>query len=141
MVEFPPPHRSPRQPGFTLIELLVVLAILAMLAALVGPRVMTALESSKVRTARIQIEDIGAALDLYRLDTGRYPATLEGLVKDDIPGWNGPYLKKKRVPRDPWGRAYHYRYPGEHAGYDLFSLGADGNSGGSGEDADILGWE
>ncbi len=141
MNRFPPRKTNRCQPGFTLIELLVVLAILAMLAALVGPRVMTALGGSKVRTARIQIEDLSAALDLYRLDTGRYPANLEALVKEDTPGWNGPYLKKTRVPKDPWGRDYHYRHPGEHGDYDLFSLGADGKSGGHGEDADIRGWE
>ncbi len=141
MNRFPPRKTNRCQPGFTLIELLVVLAILAMLAALVGPRVMTALGGSKVRTARIQIEDLSAALDLYRLDTGRYPANLGALVKEDTPGWNGPYLKKTRVPKDPWGRDYHYRHPGEHGDYDLFSLGADGKSGGHGEDADIRGWE
>jgi general secretion pathway protein G len=127
--------------GFTLIELLVVLAILAMLAAVVAPRVMNALGSSKARTARIQVEELGAALDLYRLDVGRYPSSLEALVQDVSPGWNGPYLKKKRLPADPWGNPYHYRFPGEHGDYDLFSLGADGRPGGEGEDGDILGWE
>jgi len=127
--------------GFTLIELLVVLAILAMLATVVAPRVMKALGSSKVKTARVQIEDLGAALDLYRLDVGRYPAKLESLLSDEASGWNGPYLKKKRIPLDPWGNDYRYRYPGEHGEYDLFSLGADGRPGGEGEDSDILGWE
>ncbi len=127
--------------GFTLIELLVVLAILAMLAAVVAPRVMNALGSSKARTARIQVEELGAALDLYRLDVGRYPSSLEALVQDGSPGWNGPYLKKKRLPADPWGNPYRYRFPGEHGDYDLFSLGADGRPGGEGEDGDILGWE
>ncbi len=128
--------------GFTLIELLVVLAILAMLAAVVAPRVMNALGSSKVKTARIQLEDLGAALDLYRLDVGHYPADLEALViNDGAQGWNGPYLKKRQVPTDPWGNAFRYRFPGEHAGYDLLSLGADGKPGGRGEDADLLSWE
>ncbi len=133
--------------GFTLIELLVVLVILGMLAGLVGPQVMKYLSSSKTKTARLQIEELGAALDLYRLELGRYPSAEEGLgaLVQAPPGreaqWNGPYLKKKVVPKDPWGSDYHYRSPGEQSIYDLFSLGADNAAGGEGEDSDILGWE
>ncbi|MCG7871462.1 MAG: type II secretion system major pseudopilin GspG [Candidatus Thiodiazotropha lotti] len=132
--------------GFTLIELLVVMAILAMLAGLVGPRVMSALGESKSKTARIQIEELSAALDIYRLDTGNYPRGeqgLEALVQrvDGLDNWNGPYLKKTKLPKDPWGTAYIYRYPGEHGDYDLYSLGADGVEGGEGEAKDINGWE
>lgn len=136
-----------RAHGFTLIELLVVLVILGMLAGLVGPQVMKYVGSSKSKTARLQIEELGAALDLYRLELGRYPSADEGLqVLVQAPTgmdaqWKGPYLKKKMVPKDPWGFDYHYRIPGEHDVYDLFSLGADNTSGGEGEDADILGWE
>ncbi|HEY0633945.1 MAG TPA: type II secretion system major pseudopilin GspG [Gammaproteobacteria bacterium] len=133
--------------GFTLIELLVVLVILGMLAGLVGPQVMKYLGSSKSKTARLQIEELSAALDLYRLELGRYPSAEEGLgALVQAPAgreaqWNGPYLKKKVVPKDPWGTDFHYRFPGEQDSYDLFSLGADNAAGGEGEDADILGWE
>ncbi|MEW8498002.1 MAG: type II secretion system major pseudopilin GspG [Candidatus Thiodiazotropha taylori] len=129
--------------GFTLIELLVVMAILAMLAGLVGPRVMSALGESKSKTARVQIEELSAALDIYRLDTGNYPRGEQGLEArvDGLDNWNGPYLKKTRLPKDPWGAAYIYRYPGEHGDYDLYSLGADGVEGGEGEAKDINGWE
>ncbi|MBF0470707.1 MAG: type II secretion system major pseudopilin GspG [Gammaproteobacteria bacterium] len=132
--------------GFTLIELLVVLAILALLAGLVGPAVMNALGESKGKAARVQIEDLGAALDLYRLDVGRYPNSEEGLVAlvtkpASAKRWNGPYLKKRTIPDDPWGNPYHYTSPGEHGGYDLLSLGADSSPGGEGDNRDILSWE
>ncbi len=133
------PSKPSRPAGFTLIELLVVLAILALLASLVGPRVMNVLGGSRVKAARIQIQKLESALDLHRLDTGRYPETLEGLVRGDAPGWNGPYLKKGRLPQDPWGRPFIYRRTGTGAGYELLSLGADGRPGGEGEAADIRG--
>lgn len=132
--------------GFTLIELLVVLVILGLLAGLVGPRVMKYLGGAKSDTARLQIEDMGAALDLYRLEVGRYPTSQEGLeaLVEQPPGvnrWNGPYLKKKQIPKDPWGQEYHYKQPGENGEYDLYSLGADDSPGGEGENADIVSWE
>ncbi|MCU7921167.1 MAG: type II secretion system major pseudopilin GspG [Candidatus Thiodiazotropha sp. (ex Dulcina madagascariensis)] len=138
--------RFVRYDGFTLIELLVVMAILAMLAGLVGPRVMSALGESKSKTARVQLEELSAALDIYRLDTGNYPRGEQGLQAlvqrvDDAENWNGPYLKKPRLPKDPWGVDYVYRYPGEHGDYDLYSLGSDGAEGGEGEAKDINGWE
>ncbi|MBF0218867.1 MAG: type II secretion system major pseudopilin GspG [Gammaproteobacteria bacterium] len=138
-------HKS-QQRGFTLIELLVVLAILALLAGLVGPQVMNALGESKSKTAKVQIEDLAAALDLYRLDTGHYPSNEEGLKAlvekpKAAKKWNGPYLKKKLVPDDPWGNPYTYRFPGEHGAYDLLSLGSDNVPGGEGEARDLLGWE
>lgn len=140
-------NRYPRAAGgFTLIELLVVLVILGLLAGLVGPQVMKYLGGAKSDTARLQIEDMGAALDLYRLEVGRYPTGQEGLqaLVEKPPGvdrWNGPYLRKKKVPKDPWGREYQYEQPGEHGQYDLYSLGADGSPGGEGENADIVSWE
>jgi len=140
-------NRYPRVAGgFTLIELLVVLVILGLLAGLVGPQVMKYLGGAKSDTARLQIEDMGAALDLYRLEVGRYPTGQEGLqaLVEQPPGvdrWNGPYLRKKKVPKDPWGREYQYEQPGEHGQYDLYSLGADGSPGGEGENADIVSWE
>jgi general secretion pathway protein G len=132
--------------GFTLIELLVVMPILAMLAGLVGPRVMSALGESKSKTARVQIEELAAALDIYRLDTGNYPRGEQGLLAlvqkvDGLDNWNGPYLKKPKLPKDPWGADYIYRFPGQHGDYDLLSLGADGVEGGEGEAKDINGWE
>lgn len=132
--------------GFSLIELLVVLAILGLLAGLVGPQVLKFLGSSKTKTAKLQIEDLGAALDLYRLEVGRYPNASEGIVAlvaqpSGAGNWNGPYLKKKDIPKDPWGNDYQYRFPGENGAYDLFSLGADNAEGGDGESRDVVSWE
>ena len=129
--------------GFTLIELLVVLVILGLLLGLVGPRVLDYLGTAKHDTARLQIENLAATLDLFRLDVGRYPSQKEGLAAlvrrpDGIERWRGPYLNSTDVPADPWERAYHYRMPGQHgATYDLFSLGVDGAEGGAGEDSDV----
>ena len=134
-----------RNKGFTLIELMVVLVILGLLAALVAPRVLNRLGQSKQKIARTQIEMLSSALDQFKLDTGRYPTTeegLEALIKDPgVPGWNGPYLKKNKIPKDPWGRDFIYKCPGEHGDFDLYSLGADGKPGGTGENADIVSWE
>lgn len=133
-------------PGFTLIELLVVLTIIALLAAVVGPRVMKQLSGAKSKTARMQVEDLGAGLDLFNLENGRYPSTQEGLealikAPPGLKTWNGPYLKKSRIPLDPWKNSYHYLSPGEHGAYDLYSLGADNAPGGDNDNADILSWE
>ncbi|NEV61290.1 type II secretion system major pseudopilin GspG [Thiorhodococcus minor] len=135
-----------RRGGFTLVELLVVLAILGLLAGLVGPQVMNFLGGAKSKTAGLQIDDLSSTLDLYRLELGRYPNDSEGLsalVEDpgNMPGWNGPYLKKGQVPKDPWGNDYQYRFPGEHGSFDIWSLGADNREGGDGENADIRSWE
>ena len=135
-----------KQRGFSLIELLVVLVILGLLAGLVGPRVMRYLGGAKTDTAKLQIADLGAALDIYRLETGNYPSTDEGLQAlmadpGDKPGWNGPYLKKKTLPKDPWGKPYQYAYPGEHGDFDLFTLGRDNAPGGEGEDEDMNSWD
>ena len=134
-----------RSNGFTLIELLVVLLILGLLAGLAGPRVLKYLGSAKSDTAALQIEELGAGLDLYHLEVGHYPTTVEGLralaeKPLDAIGWNGPYLKKRDIPNDPWGNAYLYRYPGENSDYDLYSLGRDNADGGDGEDEDIVSW-
>jgi len=132
--------------GFTLIELLVVLAIIGLLAGLVGPQVMKHLGESKTKAARLQIEELDTALNMYFMAVGRYPTTDEGLqalIEQPASAriWTGPYLRKKKVPVDPWNNPYHYVAPGQHGKFDLFSLGADGSDGGEGEDQDILGWE
>ncbi|MDH3638653.1 MAG: type II secretion system major pseudopilin GspG [Gammaproteobacteria bacterium] len=139
-------RNSPSAGGFTLIELLVVLVILGLLAGVVGPQVMKYVGSSKTKTARLQIEDLAASLDLYRLEVGNYPTAEQGLdalvvQPNAVANWNGPYLKKKVVPKDPWGFAYSYRAPGENGSFDLFSLGADNAEGGEGENQDIVSWE
>jgi general secretion pathway protein G len=130
--------------GFTLIEILVVMVIIALLASLVAPRLFPKLGKGKQSTAKAQIELLGQALDQFRLDTGRYPTTQEGLsvlvTNQNIEKWEGPYLKKS-LPDDPWGKPYHYQCPGQHGEYDLFTYGRDGNPGGEGEDKDVLSWE
>jgi general secretion pathway protein G len=136
------PHR---QAGFTLIELMIVLFILGLLAALVAPRLMGRVGKAKQKTAQAQIQMLATALDLYHLDVGRYPTEEEGLKSlyakpESLSGWSGPYMDKA-VPKDPWGRDYVYKCPGEHGPYDLYSLGADGQPGGDGENADISNWE
>ena len=137
---------SYRNSGFTLIELLVVLVILGLLASLVGPRVMKHLGESKSKTAMLQIEELSSALDVYRLEVGSYPSSDEGLMAlvenpGNVNQWNGPYLRKKTIRKDPWGNDYNYVSPGENGAFDLYSLGADNREGGEGEDRDILGWE
>ncbi len=127
--------------GFTLLELLVVIAIIGLLVGYVAPRYFSQIGKSEVNVAKAQIDALQKALDQFRLDTGRYPATELGLAAlvtrpTNEPKWNGPYLAKA-VPLDPWGKAYIYKMPGEQGDYDLTSYGKDGQPGGSGENADI----
>jgi len=130
--------------GFTLIELLVVMVILSLLAAFVGTDFFKHIGTSKQKAAKTQIEMFGTALDSFRLSVGRYPSTAEGLqalrVNPGIDVWDGPYIRKE-VPMDPWGRPYIYTCPGQHGDYDLVSLGADGQEGGEGENADVVSWK
>lgn len=127
--------------GFTLLELLVVIVIIGLLAAYVGPRYFAQLGKSERGTCKAQIEGLAKALDAYRLDTGHYPTTEQGLnvllVKpNDDAKWNGPYLQKA-VPPDPWGRLYIYRSPGQGGDFDLSSYAKDGQPGGEGDGADV----
>lgn len=133
------------QTGFTLMELLVVLAILGLLMGLVGPQVLNSLGGAKTKTAGIQIKDIEQALEMYKLDVGRFPSTAQGLGSlftkpADASGWNGPYLKSD-VPLDPWKNEYQYKYPGQKGELDIFTYGADGSPGGEGEDSDVGNWK
>lgn len=131
--------------GFTLLELLVVMVIIGLLAGYVGPRYFSQIGKSETQAARAQLDAIEKALDQYRLDTGHYPTTRQGLsalnqAPANEPRWSGPYLKKN-VPLDPWGRPYVYRQPGEHNNdFDLFSYGNDGQAGGDNDAVDITNW-
>jgi len=127
--------------GFTLLEILVVLVIIGLLASFVAPRFFGQIGKSEVKVALAQLDALEKALDQYRLDTGRYPTSEQGLsalvTRPEGEGrWAGPYLKKG-VPLDPWGRSYIYRAPGSKSDFELISTGRDGQPGGNGEDADL----
>ena len=137
------PRRN--QKGFTLIELLVVMVIIGLLGALVGPRLFGQTETARLKAAKMQISDFETALDLFRLDVGRYPTTEEGLkaLREKPSGaerWQGPYLKKE-IPMDPWGKAYIYKSPGDNGDCDIISFGADGVEGGEGKNQDVVSWK
>lgn len=141
-----PPPASRFSRGFTLIELMVVIMILGVLAALVVPRVMSRPDEARAIAARQDIAQIMQSLKLYRLDNGRYPSTEQGLQALVTKPSSGPaadnwksYLDK--LPKDPWGRPYQFLSPGVKGEIDVFSLGADGQAGGSGSDADIGSWD
>lgn len=132
--------RRRREAGFTMIELLVVMMILGLLAALVAPNIFGQASKARVKTARLQIANLGTALDAMALDTGRYPSASEGLgALLDAPSgmdmWDGPYLKK--MPKDPWNHEYVYRGPGGGGDYEILCYGADGSPGGDGDNGDI----
>ena len=137
--------RQKKYSGFTLIEMLVVLAIIGLLAGLVGPRLFSKVDTSKVQTAQTQVKMLKGALETLRLDIGRFPTQAEGLAllntapsADDIRAkWKGPYLDEA-LPPDPWGNPYQYAVPGANGRpFSLYSYGADGKSGGEGIDADV----
>jgi len=131
-------HRS----GFTLLELMVVLLILALLSTIAAPRVIKHISKAKTQSARIQVDALAAAVEVFHLDVGRFPTTEEGLrALIDMPvnaaGWDGPYVKKRESLIDPWQRTYRYRLPGQHDDFDVFSLGADDREGGDGDSTDV----
>jgi general secretion pathway protein G len=140
-------NRRRSQAGVTLIEMLVVVTIIGLFIALVGPKLWSHVDQAKVTAARTQIDNFQAALGAYKLDTGTFPTTEQGLAAlrikpAEAPQWNGPYLPKD-VPKDPWGMDYIYRFPGEHGGDepDIICLGADRQPGGEGINEDIVSWK
>lgn len=132
--------------GFTLVEIMVVIVILGVLAALIVPRVVGRADEARAVAAKQDIAAIMQALKLYRLDNARYPSSEQGLqalvtkptADPQPPNWKS-YLD--RLPKDPWGRPYQYLNPGVHGEIDVFTLGADGQAGGNGPDADIGSWD
>jgi general secretion pathway protein G len=139
-------RRTRREAGVTLIEMLVVVTIIALFAALVAPKLMGRAEAAKVTAAKAQINSLMDALRIYKMDTSSFPTTEQGLqalrVKpENVANWNGPYLPKE-IPNDPWGRAYAYKYPSEQGDEpEIMSLGADGQQGGDGTNADLYSWK
>ena len=132
--------------GMTLIEILVVLVLIGIVLSVVGGNFIGRGEKAKADAARIEIGQIGQALDLFKLEVGRYPTSQEGLqalisAPPGITNWNGPYWKRSTLPKDPWGNEYKYSAPGQHGPYDIMSYGADGKEGGEGPDKDILSWQ
>ena len=134
-----------RERGFTLLELLVVLAIMGLLAAIVGPQVIKYLGTSRTQTAKVQVKNVATALELFRLDAGRYPTPEEGLqalvtAPPSVTAWNGPYLPQSSALVDPWARPYRFIAPGKHGEIDVWTLGSDNLEGGTGEARDVGNW-
>jgi len=128
--------------GFTLLELMVVLLILALIATIAAPQVTKHLRKAKVETAKIQVDALGAAVDSFNIDNGRYPTNdeaLKALIEkpSDLSHWDGPYIKKKESLIDPWGEPYKYRIPGKSRDYDVYSFGSDKKEGGEGDASDL----
>lgn len=128
--------------GFTLLELMVVLLILALIATIAAPQVTKHLRKAKVETAKIQVDALGAAIDSFNIDNGRFPTNdeaLKALVErpPGLPSWDGPYIKKKESLIDPWGEPYKYKVPGKTGEYEIFSLGSDKKEGGEGDAGDV----
>jgi len=141
-----PRLRNRRRTGITLIEMLVVVTIIALFAAVVGTTMFKKTDQARVTAAKLQISNFMDALGQYKLDTGVFPTTDQGLnalrVKPDgVNNWNGPYLPKD-VPPDPWGHGFVYKYPSEHGDEpEILCYGADGQPGGDGINADIMSWK
>jgi general secretion pathway protein G len=139
-------RRAAREAGVTLIEMLVVVTIIALFAAIVGPRLLSRGDQAKVTAARTQIVAFSNALAMYKLDTGAFPSTDQGLEAlrmkpEGLAQWNGPYLQQD-IPNDPWGHPYVYKFPGTHGDEpEVLSYGADGQPGGEGTNADVVSWK
>ena len=139
-------NRIRAQAGVTLIEMLVVVTIIGLFVALVGPGLWKKADAAKITATRAQISNFMTALGTYKLDTGTFPTTEQGLLAlrvkpADVNQWNGPYMPQD-IPKDPWGRDYAYKYPGEHGDEpDIISYGQDGQAGGEGLNADIVSWK
>jgi general secretion pathway protein G len=125
-----------RQCGFTLIEILIVVAIIGLIATLIAPNLIGRFERSKEEITKAQVEMLSSATQSFMLDMSRLPNTLDELVNSTDPKWRGPYLSKQRLPKDPWGRDYQYKCPGDHGPFDLYSLGPEGTLG----DKSITNW-
>jgi general secretion pathway protein G len=135
-----------RQSGMTMMELLAVLVIIGVVMGVVGGKFFGQAEEAKRKAAKIEINQIGQALDLFKLEVGRYPSTSEGLqalitAPAGVSNWNGPYWKNGTLPTDPWKNEYKYAAPGQHGAYDIISMGPDGKEGGEGADRDITSWD
>ena len=135
-----------RHAGMTLLELLVVLVILGIVGGIFAGNILGQGEKAEGKAAKVQIDQFGVVLDTFKLEVGRYPTTAEGLdalihQPSGVTGWNGPYLKKDSISKDPWNNDYKYTSPGQHGGYDIVSYGADGREGGDGTDKDITSWQ
>jgi len=137
------PTKLDRSSGFTLIELIVVIALVAVLAAVVAPNLLGKATEANRESTGIQLAKVGGAVELYRLETGRYPEELGDLVRkpQGVDRWNGPYIRKMSQLKDPWGYDLVLRRPGENGPFDIISYGSDGQPGGEGDDADINSWE
>lgn len=131
--------------GYTLLELLVVLAIIALLVGFVAPKMIGYLGRAKADAAKVQLQNVMTALDLYRLDVGQYPTEPQGLhallaKPGGVDAWRGPYLQKDTGILDPWGQEFIYKIPGQHGDFDMLSYGADKQAGGDGDNADVTSW-
>ncbi|MBS0321725.1 MAG: type II secretion system major pseudopilin GspG [Proteobacteria bacterium] len=139
-------NRRIKQAGMTMMELLAVLVIIGIVMGVVGSKFIGQAEEAKRKAAKIEIGQIGQALDLFKLEIGRYPTTSEGLqalvqAPPGVSNWNGPYWKNGTLPKDPWKNDYKYTAPGQHGLYDIVSMGPDGQEGGDGPNRDITSWD
>jgi general secretion pathway protein G len=146
MLKRSPSTRNRRRAGVTLIEMLVVVTIIGLFVALVAPGMFKRADAARITATRSQIHNFMTALGAYKLDTGVFPTTEQGLAAlrikpNDLNNWNGPYMPQE-IPKDPWGHDYAYKYPGDHGDEpEIVSFGADGQPGGEGLNADILSWK
>jgi general secretion pathway protein G len=131
-------HFNTRQRGFTILEIVIVFILLAGIMAFVGPKIFEQMGRAKSNEAKIRIQQLAGQIEMYKLEVGRYPDTLQALVKQPagVDRWNGPYAKDADL-KDAWGNDYRYNVPGQGKAFDLISLGADGKDGGEGENRDV----